>query len=506
MASEILIVDDDPIQRRLLAATVERLGHTAVAVESGQAALDLLARQEGEAISLMILDLVMPEMNGMGVLAKLRESERQIPVIVQTAHGGIETVVSAMRAGAVDFVVKPASAERLQVSIENALKLDALEGEIARMKRVATGTLTFRDILTHSPAMERVIRLGQRAAASQIPILIEGESGVGKELIARAIQGGSDRKSRPFVTVNCGAIPDNLVESILFGHEKGAFTGAADKHTGKFREAHGGTLFLDEVGELPLDIQVKLLRALQDGEIDPVGAKRPLRVDFRLISATNKSLIDLVKAGKFREDLYYRLNVFPIRVPPLRERRDDIAPLARHFVARFAAEEGKSFIRGINTAALQMLARYDWPGNVRQLENAVFRAVVLADGPVLTADEFPQIAAHVNGAAWSAEAHEDIPPQSAVALAETVEPVDLDFGLPKLPDSVTAGDQIAAVGADGEVRPLAEVEAAMIKLALERYAGRMTVVARRLGIGRSTLYRKLKELGISDTVAGIAAE
>ena len=506
MASEILIVDDDPIQRRLLAAAVERMGHPAVAVEGGQAAIDLLSRQEGEAISLIILDLIMPEVNGLAVLQKLRESDRQIPVIVQTAHGGIDTVVSAMRAGAVDFVVKPASAERLQVSIENALKLGALEGEIARMKRVHTGTLTFRDILTHSPAMERVIRVGQRAAASQIPILIEGESGVGKELIARAIQGSSDRRSKPFVTVNCGAIPDNLVESILFGHEKGAFTGAADKHTGKFREAHGGTLFLDEVGELPADIQVKLLRALQDGEIDPVGARRPLRVDFRLISATNQNLIELVKAGKFREDLYYRLNVFPIRVPPLRERREDIPVLVRHFTARFAAEEGKSFIRGIAAPALQLLSRYDWPGNIRQLENAVFRAVVLADGPMLTPEEFPQIAAHVDGSAWAAEKAGD-PVAAAPPLpgtGEAIDPVELDFGLPRPP---SAGEgQLPAIGADGEVRPLAEVEAAMIRLALERYSGRMTLVARRLGIGRSTLYRKLKELGISDTVAGIAAE
>jgi DNA-binding NtrC family response regulator len=354
--------------------------------------------------------------------------------------------------------------------------------------------LTFRDIVTSSPAMERVIRLGQRAAASAIPILVEGESGVGKELIARAIQGAGDRRSRPFVTVNCGAIPDNLVESILFGHEKGAFTGAADKHTGKFREAHGGTLFLDEVGELPLDIQVKLLRALQDGEIDPVGAKRPLRVDFRLISATNRSLIDLVKAGKFREDLYYRLNVFPIRVPPLRERLDDIPALVRHFTARFAAEENKPQIRGITAAALQMLGRYEWPGNIRQLENAVFRAVVLADGPLLTPEEFPQIAAHLVGA----------PPAPAPALAaEAAAPVTFDFAggaAPAEPSPLTP------FGADGEMRPLAEVEADMIRLALDRYGGRMTVVARRLGIGRSTLYRKLKELGISDTVEGIAAE
>jgi transcriptional regulator with GAF, ATPase, and Fis domain len=209
------------------------------------------------------------------------------------------------------------------------------------MKRAVAGTLTFRDIINGSPAMERVIRLGERAAASQIPILIEGESGVGKELLARAIQGVSERRSKPFITVNCGAIADNLVESILFGHEKGAFAGASEKHIGKFREAHGGTLFLDEVGALPLEIQVKLLRALQNGEIDPVGARRPIRVDFRLISATNRSLVDLVKAGLFREDLYYRLNVFPVHVPPLRERRGDIPKLARHFTARFAAEEGK---------------------------------------------------------------------------------------------------------------------------------------------------------------------
>ncbi|CAN5264272.1 sigma-54 dependent transcriptional regulator [soil metagenome] len=494
MSITILIVDDDPVQRRLLTAAVERIGHAAVALDGGAAALDYLNGPEGEAIALVILDLMMPDVDGMAVLAKLRESDRSVPVIVQTGHGGIDTVVNAMRAGAIDFVVKPASAERLQVSIENALKLGALEGEIARMKRAASGTLTFRDIITRSQAMERVIRLGQRAAASQIPILIEGESGVGKELIARAIQGAGDRRSKPFVTVNCGAIPDNLVESILFGHEKGAFTGAAEKHVGKFREAHGGTLFLDEVGELPAEVQVKLLRALQDGEIDPVGARRPIRVDFRLISATNRSLIDLVKAGLFREDLYYRLNVFPIRVPPLRERREDIPELVRHFTARFAAEEGKTGLRGVSAPAIHLLARYDWPGNIRQLENAVFRAVVLADGPMLTPDEFPQIAAHVDGSVPLAEAPAPEPTAG--------EPLEIDFTTLALP----APSPVSPVDADGEVRPLAEVEAAMIRLALERYAGRMTVIARKLGIGRSTLYRKLKELGISDTVAGIAAE
>ncbi len=496
MTATVLIVDDDPVQRRLLSAHVEKLGYACAAVDGGKPALAKLSAPEGDSVDVIILDLAMPDLDGLGVLKQLRELGRATPVIVQTAHGGIDTVVGAMRAGAIDFVVKPISAERLQVSIENALKLGALEGEIARMKRAAAGTLTFRDIITRSPVMERVIRLGTRAAASNIPILIEGESGVGKELIARAIQGGGERRTKPFVTVNCGAIPDKLVESILFGHEKGAFTGAAERHIGKFREAQGGTLFLDEVGELPQDVQVKLLRALQDGEIDPVGARRPVRVDFRLISATNKSLIDQVKAGLFREDLYYRLNVFPIRVPPLRERREDITELVRHFTARFAAEEGKTFIRGVTAAALQLLARYDWPGNIRQLENAVFRAVVLADAPMLTPDEFPQIQALLDGTMSVAPA-----PQAPTIPLEAVE---IDLGGIESADETRDG--LAPYTDDGDVRPLAEIEAEMIRLALARYRGRMSLAARKLGIGRSTLYRKLKELGISDTVDGIAAE
>ncbi|HZP20170.1 MAG TPA: sigma-54 dependent transcriptional regulator [Bauldia sp.] len=496
MPATILIVDDDPIQRRLLTNAVERFGYHALTATSGREALEKLAATDGEPIALVVLDLMMPEMDGMAVLARLRADERTVPVIVQTAHGGIDIVVGAMRAGAVDFVVKPVSPERLQVSIENALKVGALEGEIARMKRSAAGTMTFRDIITKSAAMAGVIRLGERAAASQIPILIEGESGVGKELIARAIQGAGDRRQRPFVTVNCGAIPDNLVESILFGHEKGAFTGANEKHAGRFREAHGGTLFLDEVGELPPEVQVKLLRALQDGEIDPVGARRPVRVDFRLISATNRSLIDLVKTGRFREDLYYRLNVFPIRVPPLRERRDDIPELVRHFTARFAAEEGKSFIRGVTAEALQLLMRHDWPGNIRQLENAVFRAVVLADDAMLTAREFPQIAAQLGDrAAPIAEETEAIPAE--------IGPISLESA-PQTHASAPAA--VTPFTDEGDVRPLADVEADMIRLALERYGGRMTLIARKLGIGRSTLYRKLKELGLGHMAEGIAAE
>ncbi len=247
---------------------------------------------------------MMPGLDGLGVLKEMREREINVPVIVQTAQGGIETVVGAMRAGAFDFVVKPVSPDRLQTAIANALKIGALSTDVKRQRKRAPGSLTFFDIVSASPRMERVLRIGDRAARSQIPVLIEGESGVGKELIARAIQGSSERRDKPFVTVNCGALPENLVESILFGHEKGAFTGASDKHVGKFEEANGGTLFLDEVGELPLDIQVKLLRAIQEGEIDPVGARKPVKIDIRLISATNRELLAEVKAGRFREDLY----------------------------------------------------------------------------------------------------------------------------------------------------------------------------------------------------------
>src|SRR5882672_2488073 len=315
MSERILIVDDDPVQRRLLDNMVRRLGYEPLVAEGGDAAAAMLMSAEGARIDAVVLDLVMPDLDGLGVLAKMREAGLAIPVIVQTAHGGIDTVVGAMRAGATDFVVKPVGAERLAVSRRNALAASALQGELQRIKRSRSGTLGFKDIITRSARMQAVLRTAEKAATSAIPVLIEGQSGVGKELIARAIHGSGERRAKPFVAVNCGAIPDNLVESILFGHEKGAFTGATERHTGKFVEAHGGTLFLDEVGELPPAAQVKLLRAIQEGEVEPVGARKPMKVDVRLISATNRNLIADVKDGRFREDLFYRLHVFPITVP-----------------------------------------------------------------------------------------------------------------------------------------------------------------------------------------------
>jgi DNA-binding NtrC family response regulator len=501
----ILIVDDDPVQCRLLEAMLHKFEYETIVRDSGDAALSLLTGPDGARIDCVILDLVMPNLDGLGVLAKMRQSSINVPVIVQTAHGGIDNVVSAMRAGAIDFVVKPVGAERLHVSLRNALNASALEGELARMKKSQSGTLDFKDIITKSPNMHAVIRIAEKAAASTIPVLISGESGVGKELIARAIHGSSERRAKPFVAVNCGAMPENLVESILFGHEKGSFTGATERHVGKFVEASGGTLFLDEVGELPAPAQVKLLRAIQEGEVEPVGARKPVKVDVRIISATNRDLIADVKAGRFREDLFYRLHVFPVAVPPLRERSADIPALARHFLARFAAEEGKR-IRLVTPEALRVLVAHHWPGNIRQLENAVFRAVVLAESDAVGLDEFPQITAQIGSKAAAVPEGSVAEPAQApsVAPAEDFEP-DLaamthgaavpasNAGLaPLIP-----GDTLALLDAEGEVRPLDDVESELIRYAITHYRGQMSEVARRLQIGRSTLYRKLEALGLN---------
>jgi len=482
----VLICDDDPVQRRLVEAMVRKFGYEPRLCENGEQAMRVLS-EDGDSIDLVLLDLVMPERDGMGVLAAMREEGIAKPVIVQTSQGGIDTVVNAMRAGATDFVVKPVGAERLAVSIKNALKTEALVAEVQRLKRKAEGRMTFKDIVTRSARMQPLLKMAEKAAGSIIPVMIEGESGVGKELLARAIAGSGERRSKPFVAVNCGAIPQNLVESILFGHEKGAFTGATDKHTGKFVEAHGGTLFLDEVGELPLETQVKLLRAIQEGEVDPVGAKRSVKVDIRLISATNRDLIKAVKEGRFREDLYYRLCVFPMTLPPLRERADDIADLVRHFLARIAAEEGKR-IRGVQPAVFGLLNAYPWPGNVRQLENAVFRAVVLCDGDELSVADFPQIAAQVDG-------YEVVVPLAPlpVVAAPAIQPA-----AQAQPAMIMPGASIALVDQAGHVRPMEQIETEALRFAIDHYRGQMSQVARRLGIGRSTLYRKLKDLGLEE--------
>jgi DNA-binding NtrC family response regulator len=510
MIAHILVVDDDPIQRRLLKNAVERHGHTAHLAENGRVALEFLKNTSG-VINVIVLDLMMPEMDGLGFLGAIRELGIETPVIVQTGQGGIETVVEAMRAGAFDFVVKPVSPERIAHSVANALKLDQKETK-ARAVRRRSGAIGFGDIVSASPDMLRIIDLAQRASHSNIPVVLEGESGVGKEMVARAIQSGSDRSGKPFITVNCGAIPHNLVESILFGHEKGAFTGATDRHTGKFVEADGGTLFLDEIGDLPLEVQVKLLRAVQQGEIETVGASRVQKVNVRLISATNKDLIEEVRAGRFREDLYYRLNVFPITIPALRRRKEDVPHLARVFAERFSTEQKLAKSVTINAGALALLTAYDWPGNIRQLENAIFRAVVLARGEELTEADFPQIAAQlpefrslelVAIATASSEAKASDHAMRE-ALADSPVFANNDRARAGRPDAKAllaaaypaADNVIASTDDAGEVRKLADVEEELIRFALKFYRGQMSQVARKLGIGRSTLYRKLKDYGI----------
>ncbi len=498
MGKTVLIVDDDPAQRRLLQAAVERQGFATRTAEDGEQAI---AQAMDPAVDVVLLDLIMPGVSGMEALAQIRQKREDLPVVVLTASGGIDTVIKAMQAGATDFFVKPASPERVLVSIRNALKVGELSGEVKRLKKKNAGTFTFADMVAGALSMRQVIRLGQRAAASNIPVLILGESGVGKEVIARAIHGESERSGRPIIAVNCGAIPSNLVESILFGHEKGAFTGAHDRHLGKFQEADGGTLFLDEVGELPLDIQVKLLRVLQESEVDPVGSKRPVKVDVRIIAATNKDLTRLVAEGQFREDLYYRLNVFPVDAPALRTRKEDIPALVKHFVTRINAEENKRVL-GAAPQTLAMLQSYDWPGNVRQLENTIFRAVVLCDGDFLLPEDFP----HVQNAMPEFQATTALPeialPYAANETISFTPPIAANTDL--LAAAMETGNGVTIFDPAGHLRTLEQIERDLIEYAIDLYAGHMTEVARRLGIGRSTLYRKLKEYDLEEHVARAA--
>ncbi len=484
MSYHVLVVDNDPLQCRSAQLTIEKmLFYKVSTLTSGQDAIDFLTSDKGKEIDLLLLDLAMPGVDGMEVLKNIKPVRQELPVIIYTAHGDVDVAVKALKDGATDFVEKKDGPERLQVSIENVLRMKKLEGEVSRLRRSKEGQVIFSDIIGDSEAIRETKELATRAASSNIPILIRGASGVGKELFARAIHGNSERAGGPFIAVNCGAIPENLVESVLFGHEKGAFTGAVDKTIGKFREANGGTLFLDEVGELKMDIQVKLLRALQEGEVEPVGASKSEKVDIRLISATNRNLKDEVDSGNFREDLYYRLNVFPLMVPSLKERKEDIAPLLEYFTETIAIDEGKK-LHGLTDKAIEMLSRFDWPGNVRQLENAVYRAVVLCDDDRLDVRDF----AHV------------ITPQNKEAVAELISEEDLQ-PVGSSDGQATAQETPFSMGLlnpSNQFKSLADVESDVIRQALEYYNWHISQVAKKLKIGRSTLYRKMAEYNIKE--------
>ena len=503
MKSTILVVDDDPVQRRLLQASVERLGYEALCCADGESALIALSEKNSSSIAAIILDLMMPGLDGLGVLKHMEDNSLNVPTIVQTAQGSLDAAISAMRAGAFDFVVKPVSPDRLKSSLADALKVAELKQKPEKKSVEAVFSSPAKpQMIASTDTMNRVSTMIDRAAQSDIPVLIEGESGTGKELVAQTIQSRGDRAKKPMVVVNCGAIPDNLVESILFGHERGAFTGATEKHVGKFVEADGGTLFLDEIGELPLGAQVKLLRAIQQGEIEPVGANKSRRVDIRLISATNRDLIAAVREGRFREDLYYRLNVFPILVPPLRNRRGDIAALANHFMDRHH-DSGTDFsAKKIAPAALDLLVAYDWPGNIRQLENAIFRAMVLSDIDQLDVDDFAHIAAQLdNSKIRSPESETQV--FGDVKLAPEYPLNGAKFENLDQEDASNSDVKANFLNGQGHIHSLAEIEMLAIKTAIAHYDGQMSEVARRLGIGRSTLYRKLKDYDIEpDAIAG----
>lgn len=457
----LLVVDDDPVQRRLVGALAERIGGRAVAAEGCEAALRWLA--DGEAgFDVLVLDLGMPDGSGLDVLARLRlMGAAAPPAIVQTGRAGIEAVVEAMRAGAFDFVVKPASPEKLAGAIRAALQAGRGDGG-------AGGDLALRPG-GGTGAMAPTLRLAAKAARSAIPVLLTGETGTGKEWLARRIVAAGGRARAPFVAVNCGALPRDLAESVLFGHERGAFTGAAAAHPGRFLEADGGTLLLDEVGDLAPEIQVKLLRALQEGEVEPLGGTgAPRRIDVRVIAATNHDLASLMREGRFREDLYWRLAAFPIHLPPLRERRGEIADLAARFAARLPpGPDGRP--RRIAPTALRLLEGRPWPGNIRELENAVHRAGVLADGASLEPADFAMAGEPTGAAPTTAEA-------------------------PLLVSSMP--DAGIYEGSDAPLPTLAEHEAELIRRALRRNGGRLAKTALDLGIGRSTLYRKLQLYGM----------
>ena len=467
----LMLIDDEPAQRRLVAAIAARRGWRTIFAGEGETAIATLGTPDGMALDAVILDHSSPDFDAAAVIAELRARRPQLPILMLTANGTVGAAVEAMRAGATDFLVKPLASERLLAALEAAVG-GKTAGELRPLTEKLSVPLAFEEIVGSAPQFRAALAIAAKAARARVPVLIEGESGVGKEVVADAIHNASPRNRKDVVRVNCGAIPANLVESELFGHEKGAFTGAFERKIGRFQEADGGTLFLDEVGEMPLEAQVKLLRVLQSGEIQPIGARHAKEVDVRVIAATNKTLLAEVEAGRFREDLYYRLNVVQVTIPPLRERNGDIPGLARHLLARIAEQPGLREL-GITDDALALLGTYDWPGNVRQLQNALFRAAVLCDGDGLTRADFPQIA-------------------------------QLALGRPA--GGPVGGQASGAAGVtlfrpDGNLRALDEIEADVIRLAIGHYRGRMTEVARRLGIGRSTLYRKLGELGIDQSAA-----
>ncbi len=453
--ANILIVEDEPRMRRLLEISLGEDGHS---VHSAEDAEKGLAHLRKGLVDLVVTDLKLPGMNGLEFLQEGKRLNATLPFIVMTAYGSVETAVDAMKAGASDYVLKPFTMAEMKLVITKELDVQQVRDENRSLKEALGKRYHFQNIVGRSKKMQEVLALVERVAPTNSTVLIGGESGVGKDLIARAIHQNSRRASGPFIKINSTAIPDTLFESELFGFERGAFTGALASKPGKFELADKGTLFLDEIGDVPAPIQVKLLRVLQEREFERLGGTKTLKVDIRMIAATNRDLRAALEEGTFREDLYYRLNVVPIDIPPLREHREDIPELVNHFLARFAANNEKQ-IHSITPAALHVLMAYHWPGNVRQLENSVERAVALSSGPVIDTKDIHLDTAHgKNNVTGSA--------------------VQDQF----LPEGMT----------------LEQWEENMIKEALRRSNGNKSQAARLLGLSRNALRYRLGKLGVAD--------
>ena len=393
MSNKVLVVDDEPLNLDLLEQELSDRGYVVERASGGVAALEKVKTRSPQ---LVVLDYLMPDMDGIEVLRRLRRDGVDLPVIMVTAHGTIEKAVEAMKHGATDFITKPFDADHLALTVAKALRAEKLGREVEILSQQANER--YRLIPGDSATMKQAVDFARKAAASRSTVLLLGESGTGKEVIARAIHGWSERKDEPFIAINCAGLSRELLESELFGHEKGAFTGAHQLKRGKIELAHGGTVFLDEVGDTAPELQARLLRFLQERQFERVGGTRSVEVDVRIIVATSRNLERTVQQGEFREDLYYRINVVAIRLPPLRERKEDIANLAQYFLRRFAAETKKTFT-GIAEDAMSRLIAHDWPGNVRELANAIERAVVLGRGPEVTAHDLPASLVVARGAA-----------------------------------------------------------------------------------------------------------
>jgi DNA-binding NtrC family response regulator len=400
MAPNVLIVEDDASERDGLARLVAQWGYE---VETAASAEEALATSEHWAPAVVITDLVLPEMDGVGLLQRFNETGRTPMVLVLTGHGSVESAVEAMRRGAYDYLTKPVDAVRLRLLLEKAAERVSLSREVTLLRHQLRQKGAFGELLGEAKGMQEVYRWIELAATSSAPVLIYGESGTGKELVARTIHERSERRTRSLVAINCAAIPETLIESELFGHERGSFTGATDRRAGCFELSNGGTLFLDEIAEMDVSVQAKLLRVLQEGSFRRVGGTTELKVDVRIVAATNQVPTEAIEKGKFREDLYYRLNVFPIRVPALRERREDVPLLVRHFMDEFNREDRRA-VRDLTPEAIRVLNAYAWPGNIRQLRNVIQRAVIASESGVIRLEHLPPELHGADGGAGAASA------------------------------------------------------------------------------------------------------